>query len=162
MSIGETNVRLTKVVTVPTGVVSNEHNTTPNWVYNKASAATMDLRIEAEAGEDVFAAATPYQLYISVVCLDDHGSDGSIKPGGFFAMLPAPPVPEKVDGPHTWALDAREGSYKKTWLFTLPPGGGFVAFHKLHTYQFIVSLVDTTAAAMHIASTMLSEPFLVI
>jgi hypothetical protein len=164
MSIGETYVRLTKVVTVPTGTGSNEHNTFPNWVYNGAHAAKVDLRIEAEAGEDVFTAATPYQLYIGVACLDNPAAlNAIIGSGGLFPLLPGAIAAENVDAAHGWVLDAREGSYKKTWIYTLPTvATGFnFGVHDTHTYQYIVSLIDT-AASKKIASTMLSEPFCVI
>ena len=155
--IVETQLRLTRVVTVPTGLGSNEHRTFPNMVYNGAPAGNLDLRIEAEAGEDVFTANPAYQLSVGITCLDDPLVN-LLMLFPAFSFAPGPIPVENVGG---WALDPLTGSYKKAWTFTLQPAGGFIALHKNHTYQCVVSLIDT-GAAQTIASTMLSEPFVVI
>lgn len=158
--IVETQLRLTSVVTVPQGMSSNEHRTFPNMVYNGAPATNVDLRIEAEAGEEVFEAAPSYQLSIGITCLDDPAINLLMALFPAFSLLPAGPIPvETVGG---WTLDPESGSYKRVWTFTLPtPPAVFNALHANHTYQCVVSLIDT-GAAKTIASTMLSEPFEVI
>lgn len=168
--IGHHEIRITRVYTVETGEFVTRHDATPNWSENRApigGLGSFQLRIEAEAGDAVNADNPIYLVDAKAKCLSNPGATIPVplwNPDNLHATLPA--LAFAADG---WEYNSAGERYTKTWsigfpvLAALVAAGGPLGFLNQvgEVYQFFVTLIDT-AGVKRVASTAVSEPFILL
>jgi len=167
--LGDLEVRITRVITVRTNEVSDDHNPAPTWEYGAAPAPGYDLRIEAEAGSEVVSAAgAPYTLVIHAMCMSrpvlEPFAMAPLRPAGYPFLAPPNGFIEAFTPASGWHRDPATGTFRKDWVYHLPSALLNVN-HLYHSFQYVVSLVETPDLATgmcRVAVTTVSDPFLLI
>ncbi len=161
MAIGENEVQITNVWTVEaTHEYGTEHDDTPNVKEDQAPnplASSFHLRIQAEAGRTLGHSSWGYHLVIQPVCLTMPFA------GMIFNMNPGPFL-EAFGGPTAWEYQAHEEMYTRGWTIPLPTPVGLFPVERGQTWQYIVSLVDTTGpgGSIRFVCTFASKPFVLL